>query len=378
MPDDTSSAGQDQEEERPEEDDWIASLEATALKAQLALQPYHSVLIISFGVVACFYGRHFTYSILFWRAFSTAGWPTARQAAGELRQRCRAAQVAARRELPEGLPSIWEASNTARQTVARLQAVHSSYRSVQQGADPSGIEALATEVEALQADLVPATRAGSALAAVSAELQPERLLEIVRGLYAAAEASLRAAALEGSAALGLGFDVGEAVARTVNRVAAPWLHRAADEAAARSSLEVRRLREDRNARRWIALGINALCNSLGLAAAFFVEARLFMLSNARVGAAIATREALGLLTQKGVLVGTLQPDDREVLAVQWLLCGAGIYFQLLHGAGGPLGVAWRCCWGAPPLPNGLRLVLGLPLAAEAWLRAAVAGLRGIA
>jgi len=366
---------QQQEESRESEEDWLDSMEATAMKVQQALEPYRSAMLLSVGAIACFYGRRFTYSVLFWRAFRVSGWPAARRAAEELRQRYRAAQAAARREWPQGFPSFQAASDAARQTVARLQVVQDAYQSVQQSGDMSAADVLAFEVTALQDDLVPARRAGSALVAISAELQPERLLELWRGLYAALCAALSAAMLEGAGLLGLSMNIGESVASTINRVMAPWLHALVDRVTERSSREVQQLREDPNARRWVELAVNGVCNSLGIVAAFFVEGRLFTISNARVGAAIMAREGFEILVRKGVVLPKAASEALEVRIVECLLFGAGVYFQFFRGTRSIAGLLWSISWGSHHLPGTVRLILSPALVLETWLQTLVTAMR---
>lgn len=354
--------------------DWLDSMEATGQKLQRALEPYRGILGMSFGIIACFYGRHFPYSVLFWRAWARCGWPIARSTAIELRQRYYAAQAAARREFTD-MPSFQEASAQAQQTFHRMQGLAATYQEVQQTGDAESIQELATGMEALQAEVGSAQRAGSAIAAVSAELQPQRLLELARGLYAAVTTSLRAAMLDGAAALGFSANMGDVVATAVNSVAAPWFRSIVDFAATRSGCEVSQLCEDQNAKRWIDLGINGLCNSLGIMAAFFVESRLFALANSRMGAQVMVQEASAWLVTKGLLQEVPQSVSGGAFLAEWALFAAGAYYQFVQGTHSSLGVLWRWTWRPRRMSAPLRLALSVPLSSETWLQGIVAAMR---
>mmetsp|Transcript_53533 Transcript_53533/g.165737 ORF Transcript_53533/g.165737 Transcript_53533/m.165737 type:complete len:297 (+) Transcript_53533:64-954(+) len=277
--------------EGEEEADWLTRLERTLAAARRTLQPYRHLLVFSAGVVTCFCGRHFTYSPFFWRSFSVIGWPVTRHAAGELLQRFRAAQSAVQRELPGGLPSLEEAGSMASQAIARLQAVYAAYETAQSSGDAVALERLSAEMWSLQEDLARARQTGSAFTAASEELERRTLLELARGLHASLVASLKAGMLDSAQMLGLhGVNIGDVVATSINRRAAPQLRAWIDVAVSCTGRDVQQLAEDQNARTFVAYAVRSLSNGLGIVAASYVEALAFMFANARMGAKLMAQD----------------------------------------------------------------------------------------
>ncbi|CAE8709415.1 unnamed protein product, partial [Polarella glacialis] len=152
----------------------------------------------------------------------------------------------------------------AQRALARLQAVRGAFEKAQRGNSAAAAAELSEELQSLQEDLAEANSVGSALAAATSQLEPERLLELLYSLRASLIASLTAATSEASAWLGLRGNVGDSVAWAVNRSAAPRLRALLDAGVARSGDGVRQLREDPNASRWLESGIRAASNSIGI------------------------------------------------------------------------------------------------------------------
>lgn len=363
-------------DEGPSENDWLASVEATFRALRRALRPCEGALLFTAGAVSCFYGRHFTYSAVFWRAFSVFGWPVTRRAAKELRQRYRAARTAVRREMPQGLPSLQEAGTAVGQALRRLQDLYTAYNEAQRGGDADAMARLSAEMQSLQEDIAKAQQAGSALSAVSAELEPETLLELLRGLHAAFLASLKAGMEQSAGMLGLSDNLGDHIAVSVNRTTAPWLRAGMDKLVSRSTLEVQQLAEDQWARRFLGYGVRAVSNSVGIAVAAYVEALAFTLTNARLGASIMVRELLAPVRGHFATVGGELPAS--VLGMgkvaEWLLCSFGVYWQVVRG-GGFISSLRRFLPGGCPMPGLMRLVLAGPLLTETWLTASVMAMR---
>lgn len=350
------------------ENELFASLEQTAFKLQVALQPFHSPLLFSFGALACFYGEHFTYSIFFWQAFRTTGWPPLWRAAREIRQRCSAATSAAKRELPGGLPTMQEAGAVARESFARLQALRNAYASATESGDPAALMAITQEIDTLQRELGPtASRASSALTAVSAELEPQRLMDLASCVQQSVHASLQVALTNGAVMAGMSPNAGSNIACTVNRAAVPHLQSLLDWVAGRCGHNVQALRNDENASRWLGYGIRAAASSVGIAASFMFERLLFTVSNARIGAELMAREVVSACGNQGNVVFV-------AFLAEWCLFAAGLYFQFVRGSGF-LGLPRRLLCGGPSMHFPLRFILACPLTAETWLQAAVAATR---
>jgi len=356
------------------EDDWFTSIEATALKVERAMKAYRVVLSFGLGALACFYGRHLTYSFFFWQDYAANGWPATQLALCELRRRFRAAVRAIRQEFPAGLPTAQQANEAAQQVLTRLQAVHAAYEAAQLDGDAASIEALNEEIQALQAELAPLRQAGSVVISASAELAPQSLYQIAMVLRCSFLGCLASATSHGAAKVGVGINIGDTVATAVNGAMAPRVQSLVDAGFVRSGDELCSLLEDPTAGKCVDYAIRMLCSSLGIAVAFFVEGLVFTVSNAYAGAELLTCEAVALLVHKGVLS---RPSGALPMALlsQWLLCGAGLYFQFIHGAGGPVGVLRRLFCGAPGLTLPLRWALGTPLVLETWLQAGVVAMR---
>lgn len=231
-------------------------------------------------------------------------------------------------------------------------------------------------MQRLQEDLDRARQAGSAISAVSAELEPVTLLEMSRGLRASLVASLRTGMLNSASMFGMSVNIGDAVALTVNRTTAPWLAAGIRCAVAHSRTEIQLLSQDPNARGLIQCAIRGFSNSIGLAVASYVDVLAFTVTNARTGAAMMTREVaiwLGFTRRTEERTGGL---ERPLLCLlEWALFGAGVFSQFFRGSSGMCSSARRFLPGASTMPGLMRLVLGVPLVAETWLGASVIAMR---
>eukprot|EP00629_Pelagomonadales_sp_RCC1024_P018391 CAMPEP_0119272210 /NCGR_PEP_ID=MMETSP1329-20130426/8477_1 /TAXON_ID=114041 /ORGANISM="Genus nov. species nov., Strain RCC1024" /LENGTH=147 /DNA_ID=CAMNT_0007272265 /DNA_START=66 /DNA_END=505 /DNA_ORIENTATION=- len=56
----------------------------TASSVWVRLSPYKTSLLAGAGVLSCFYGRNFKYSVLFAQTFAATGWPMVKPALREL------------------------------------------------------------------------------------------------------------------------------------------------------------------------------------------------------------------------------------------------------------------------------------------------------
>eukprot|EP00439_Symbiodinium_sp_Y106_P061916 s734_g9.t1 len=107
---------------------------------------------------------------------------------------------------------------------------------------------------------------------------------------------------------------------------------------------------------------------LGIAVSCFVEARLFALSNARIGAKCAVAGASRWLQRHELLSGA--GSSAVKVPIEYALCFAGLYWQFLRSRSG-----WQSLrtflWGGYGLSWTSAVLLGLPLLQESWLRASV-------
>ena len=77
------------------------------------LQPYRRPLLCGAGLLSCFYGSNFKYTILFAKTFAATGWPALRPAVRELRASYQRGKVAFAAAAPE--------LRAAKETLRRLR-----------------------------------------------------------------------------------------------------------------------------------------------------------------------------------------------------------------------------------------------------------------
>lgn len=331
----------------------MESLEASRRRLQAALQPAEGLLAAIAGVVLCFAGRYFPYSAFFWRAFMLKGWPPISNAVAQLRRRYET-KAGASSTAPERSSGFLQVKQSMQSMLSRLQTLTQANRDVPE---------LRQELLGLQTDL--AQVAPMALAEVSSV---NELLAELRQVY---KECLAEATLEASSYMGLNFNVGDSVATGLNRFSAPRLRVLLENALQRAGIQLQILREDPLACRLLEALIRAASNSMGIAASYFVEARLCALSNARLGAKIAVNG----LTRWMIRNGHWQQDgtgSSKVLA-EHTLCLAGLYWQFLRG--GVATFLYSFLWGSWGVRRTAMLLLGLPLLLESWIQASIAANR---
>lgn len=346
-------------------DTQLSCWETTVQKLERAFSAHQGTVCFTYGLLACFCGQHFSYSVLFWHSYRSSRWRRTKRAVGDVWSLLRGATRVAQEELPNGLPTFEEASDAAHNTVSRFQNMQEAFVALQNGDSTAG-KTLSEELQGLQENMGLAQQLGNAANATVGELQPKRLLRLVLDLRHLFFENI-------SAALSLGAHVGDATAKAVNRFAEPRMQTLIGALIRRSGDELVHLQEDANAGRWIRGAISTACSSLGIAASFYVESLVLPFVNARLGAELITCEIFHVLHHRGLCQ---QPPRATVLGLEWILCAGGLYFQLILGTGGNIGcLLYRFFFSTPKLPAFARLVLSMPLIAESWLRSAVAAHR---
>lgn len=329
--------------------DWF---EVKFTQLRVALRPYRGVLMFSIGAVACFYGRNFTYSILFLQAFKASGWPIVQRASGELGLTYRRTRNVLKQELPNVI--------VAKQTLERLQPqlleVKASFEAARARGDEAEAARILTKLEGLQTDVAKAMHATSSLSAISRSIDPEKVMEILRGVYNGTVACLATAMSGGIGKFGVGVNFGKMLTELATNVVKPavlWLmRRTADKAPS-----VKVLVEDPNSEKWVDFLVRMVCNSAGVAVAFYFDELTFTVSNAMIGSEIMVHQLNLLAATRGLSC----EDTALATGLQWALCGAGSYRQLIGGKA--------------KLPLPLAVVLSGPLLGEKWLRGVAAVLR---
>eukprot|EP00434_Breviolum_minutum_P000040 symbB.v1.2.000034.t3/scaffold12.1/size699752/14 len=245
--------------------------------------------------------------------------------------------------------------------LSRLQNLSSKA----QGGTARDVPELRNELLGLQTDL--AQVAPMALAEVSSV---NELLAELRRVY---KECLAEATLEASSYMGLRFNVGDSVAFGLNRFSAPRLQGLLEKTLQRAGIQLQILREDPAACRLLEATIRVASNSLGIAASYFVEARLYALSNARLGAKIAVNGLLRWMVRHGHLHNENDLGTSKVVG-EHALCLAGLYWQFLRGRGLAT-LLYSFLWGSWGTSRTAMVLLGLPLLLESWLQASIAASR---
>ena len=123
---------------------------------------------------------------------------------------------------------------------------------------------------------------------------------------------------------------------------------------------VDRLLSDAHSRRWTERLLSALCQSVGVGLAFYIEGLFFTVTNAVWGAEMMAASVNGVVTPRVLTVLPGQPLFRHRL--KWAVAIGGVTFQVI-GRG-------------RQLPQLLRAAFWLPLVVEGWLRTATLAARG--
>jgi hypothetical protein len=313
-----------------------------------------TVLRLAIGFVATFYGRHFTYIILYaqvLRGRHTAFFSRLRREIEDLINKLRASR-----------PRLREATNATQDALRRIGPLQEAYqRASASGGDEHEAAVLQMELDELQQDLL---RMGHAGTSVIGALDPDRLGSLAREVYLGLAALADAATANGASRLGITFDIGERVISRVDAVLTPLLYRLLEELRRRSS-DVARLLDDPRFERFPEFFRRAICSSIGLSLAFHVERTVFAAANAVWGAELLLSGALGLLPyrwqQRALEAGDEAAGQHVRHAALGVLAACGAYYQLL----GP----------GQRLPRALWLVTLLPLVAERWVQGATMAVR---
>ena len=173
------------------------------------------MLRLAIGFVATFYGRHFTYIILYaqvLRGRHTAFFSRLRREIEDLINKLRASR-----------PRLREATSATQDALRRIGPLQEAYqRASASGGDEHEAAVLQMELDELQQDLL---RMGHAGTSVIGALDPDRLGSLAREVYLGLAALADAATANGASRLGITFDIGERVISRVDAVLTPLLYR---------------------------------------------------------------------------------------------------------------------------------------------------------
>lgn len=142
---------------------------------RLPSRAWEDLLSFAIGLLVTFFGRNFTYTILFSQTFPHSGWPKVHKGILGVLENVRRAHGAFYAELPE----LRDARSAAAQLVGRASVLLNAYF----GASDETTEQVSAELAELQAEMRTVSRASSSIGSILAALEPGKLLALVRSIY---------------------------------------------------------------------------------------------------------------------------------------------------------------------------------------------------
>lgn len=329
--------------------------------SRAAWSRYEGVLALASGLLATFYGRHFTYSLLFAQILDR---PDCKPVVDRVKAELRRVFASLRFAWREGFPRLREANQAARELMRRLGELNEARAQARSRGDLDEADVLEHELSMLQADAMRMGLAvGSALGVQ--DMDSERVSDAVRSAYDSLWLLTFAATSNGCAKAGVRVNVGAEIVLAVNNSVGNLVRRLLQRLRDYSDA-VDFLQSEPTCRWWLDWTINVLCNSLGLGLAYYFEGLLFHVANALFGAELllhaaelAVARALGPAHASRL---SLRPSPTVALYGKWALAVTGVYYQQLGGG--------------RRLPLSLRAVLFAPLLGERCVRYSAFAIRG--
>lgn len=332
------------------------------------------LLRFSVGTLSAFYGRHFTYVLLYAQVYALHGRPFLQRVMREVDLLIRLAR--------ENRPRIDEATAASRDAMRQLSRLQEAYaRASAEGGDPEEAAILQRELLELQEELqFDVLRLGTVGRSILGAMDPHRIMLALRGLCAGFVSLASAATSNGAQKVGVGFDISERAANAIYRVVAPLVHEHAIPWLCEHSAELRRLHDDdQRLRRYVDVVVVALCSSVGVGVAFHLERAVFVAANCVWGAELILSAASQVVRQllprtwdaslqRAMRPAADGPGARRARAVRisatLLLATSGAFYQFSDGL------------VDAALPAAMRVVLFAPLLTERWLQTATLAVRG--
>ncbi|KAJ1457589.1 hypothetical protein M885DRAFT_481408 [Pelagophyceae sp. CCMP2097] len=295
--------------------DAVSAVERRLASVYVALAPYRASLVVGGGLLCCFYGRNFKYTILFARTFGTTGWPALRPALRELQA-----------SYARGKRAYYAAAPTLGKSLAEMQG------DVSAGADA-------------RARLF-ANRAGAAavmrdVAGIVAAVEPGKVGDVLHAAYVGLSASFAAVLSVSAAKLGIGMGLGDAVARAVNAAVAPLVepHLQRLEKAAVAAAERRKASEvdPELVRAWVKALVRVASTALGVYVAHRADDVIYLYAACVAGATLAVERCAAETANAAVVKApALAAAVEAPRAQQAAICGlafAGFWHQEVRGRG---------------------------------------------
>ena len=322
----------------------------------------HRVHLLRFlgGAIAAFYGRHFTHILLYASlVLHTDGryallYDRLLKQVHELgtlsRDAWRALNEAQLRAA--GTAALEHAGrvSTLREQLARARACGNHHEA----------EVLELEVaDAEQAAILMGAASSSMIARACSSISVAHLGDVLKEFLLSASELASAAAASGMARIGVRINLADEIMHAIDDSFGMLLWRVLQRL--RDYVDhVDRLLSDAHSRRWTERLLSALCQSVGVGLAFYIEGLFFTVTNAVWGAEMMAASVNGVVTPRVLTVLPGQPLFRHRL--KWAVAIGGVTFQVI-GRG-------------RQLPQLLRAAFWLPLVVEGWLRTATLAARG--
>jgi hypothetical protein len=331
------------------EDDG-ANIDQEVERLEMAIRPYRPLLEFSCGALSCFYGRHFTYTLLYAQVFRHSGLPILKRALLEIRS----ARL---------LPRLRSAGAVVNDTVRRISHISEALRRARESGNDHEAVVLEAELAELQREVL---EMGQPASSFLSAIDPGRLVALGRELYGGLSSLASQATTNCARRVGIYINIGEQLSRVVHDAVAPLLRRLL-QGLRRYSPAIDALHNDVRGSDWLELALRAICSSIGIGVAFYFESLVFSAANAQWGAELmlstAASGARALMSHQHPLHALLRTNSPAMRSASWLLAAAGLHHQ-------DLGSGRR-------LPAAYRLVLLAPLISERWLRAVTCTVRSI-
>ena len=243
------------------------------------LAPHKTKLLAGAGIISCFHGANFKYTILFSGSFATTAWPRVKPALTALT----ASYKAGKREFAANAPQLKAARDTLRRCSREFEACK----------DDDVARARIIK-EAAHAALLLRRTSTSLFAAIDGP----KLLEVCKEAYLGTFAAFAAVLSSTAARVGVGMGLGTKVANAVNSVVAPvvakMLRTLRDRALSNKDIQqaVDDLSEaagvdDDDVQGWIESIIGLCASALGIYVAHRLDDVVFLYGACGAGAALA-------------------------------------------------------------------------------------------
>eukprot|EP00298_Acanthocystis_sp_HF-20_P017060 c21659_g2_i1.p1 GENE.c21659_g2_i1~~c21659_g2_i1.p1 ORF type:complete len:392 (+),score=161.28 c21659_g2_i1:22-1176(+) len=319
---------------------------STIDKISKALAPFKDLLSFAFGAFVCFYGKNFTYTIMFLQVFQVSGWPAIKKGHHELKE----SYLKARGGLKKSFPVLVQSTESNSSLNTRLQNLEKEFETAVKNDDRKSIEKLQQERKNILKDLqqTSSLASPSSLVMLGTCIDSSKIVEIFKGLYAGMVSCMACAMSTSAAKIGVGMNIGSTISTTVNETIRPFV-----------SQQISKITEkneqlsNESVQRWIDFGVHGFFSAATVLTTYYFEKTMFAVANSLTGAEMMVQALSSMIKSR-----TKVSLDAHVglAALQYSFASIGVYHQILRGGGN--------------IPVWLgRTALLFPLLFEKWLSA---------